>query len=119
MAAIQTSWNILLYCTSQGDSPIKDFIDSLELKAQSKVYNTINLLKEFGIRLGSPHIKKLTGTDLWELRILGTDSIRLLYIAITGKSFLLLHGFKKKTNKTPLKEIKIASNRLTDYLSRK
>lgn len=115
---MEEQWKILLYRTQQRDSPVKDFVDALELKAQTKVRNTINLLKDFGTRLGSPHIKKLSGTELWELRILGSDSIRVLYIAITGKTFLLLHGFKKKKDKTPLKEIKIAKERLAEHRSR-
>lgn len=115
---MEEQWKILLYQTLQGDSPVKEFIDSLEQRAQAKVYDAINLLKNFGIRIGSPHVKKLSGIDLWELRILGADSIRVLYIAITGKTFLILHGFKKKKNKTPPKEIKIAQERLTDHRTR-
>ena len=64
--------------------------------------------------MGLPHIKKLTGTDLWELRILGADKIRIFYVALTGKTFLFLHGYKKQTDKTPPKEIKIALNRLAE-----
>ncbi len=112
---MEEQWKILLYQTLQGDSPVKEFIDNLEQRAQAKVYDAINLLRNFGIRLGSPHIKKVTGTQMWELRILGTDSIRVLYIAITGKTFLILHGFKKKKDKTPPKEIKIAEERLADH----
>ena len=111
-------WKILLYQTLQGDSPVKEFIDSLELKTQAKVHNAINLLREFGKRLGSPNMKCNIGTELWELRILGSDSIRILYIAIIGKTFLLLHGFKKKKDKTPPKEIKIAEERLVEHRSR-
>lgn len=112
---MEEKWKILLYRTSQGDSPVKEFIDSLKLKTQSKVRNTINLLRDFGTSSGSPHIKKLISTQLWELRILGADSIRVLYIAVTGKTFLLLHGFKKKSDKTPPKEIKIAEKRLAEH----
>lgn len=107
-------WKIILYKSLSGDYPVQEFIDSLEIKAQSKVKDSIKLLQEFGIRLGLPHVKKLTGTQLWELRILGSDSLRILYIAMTGKTFVLLHGFKKKKDKTPSKEIKIALNRLAE-----
>lgn len=86
---MEDQWKILLYKTPQGETPVNKFILSLELKAQSKVYSSIKLLRTFGVSVGSPHIKKLTGTELWELRILGSDSIRILYIAITGKTFLL------------------------------
>ena len=111
-------WKILLYETLQGYSPVDDFILNLDLKAQSKIRAAIKMLQEFGIRLGLPHVKKLTGTDLWELRILGNDSIRVLYVAVTGKTFVLLHGFKKKKDKTPPKEIKIAEGRLEEFRSR-
>ena len=115
---MEEQWKTLLYKTLQGDSPVKEFIDSLELRAQAKVYDAINLLRDFGIRLGLPHVKKVTGTEMWELRILGADSIRVVYIAITGKTFLILHGFKKKKDKTQPKEIKIAEERLTDHRTR-
>jgi phage-related protein len=111
-------WKVVLYRSPSGDYPVQQFIDSLEIKAQSKVRNTVKLLQEFGIRLGLPHVKKLTGTDLWELRILGSDSLRLVYVAVTGRTFVLLHGFKKKKDKTPQKEIKIAEDRLAEYRSR-
>lgn len=115
---MEEPWKILLYKTQQGTTPVNDFILELDLKAQSKVRDTIKMLQEFGVHLGLPHIKKLTGTELWELRILGGDSIRILYVAITGKTFLLLHGFKKKKDKTPPKEMKVAQDRLTDLRSR-
>src|SRR3990167_4817213 len=102
------NWKIILYETTNGASPIKEFIESLEQKAQTKIYNTLELLKEFGIGLSAPHVKKLTGTNLWELRVLGADSIRIFYIAREGRNFLLLHGFQKKKQKTSSKEIKIA-----------
>src|SRR3989344_2772820 len=106
-------WNIIYYQTPQQDSsPIQDFIESLDIKARTKVSNSLNLLEEFGIKLSSPHIKKLTGTDLWELRILGQDNLRILYIAITGKNFLLLHAFNKKKQKTDKREINTALARL-------
>jgi len=96
MQSLEEQWKVVLYRNPSGDTPVNDFILSLEIKAQSKIKDSIKLLEEFGIRLGSPHIKKLTGTELWELRILGSDSIRIFYVAVTGRNFLLLHGFKKK-----------------------
>lgn len=116
---MEEQWKILFYKTLQGDTPVNEFILSLEIKAQSKIKDSIKLLQEFGVRLGAPHVKKLTGTELWELRILGSDSIRIFYIAVTGKNFLLLHGFKKKKNKTPPKEIKAAEDRLAEFRTRR
>lgn len=92
-----------------------NFIDNLNAKAKSKVINALDLLTEFGIRLGLPHSKKLTGTNLWELRILGSDSIRIFYVAVVDKKFLLLHAFQKKKQKTDRREIKLAEERLVEY----
>ena len=115
---MDAKWNILFYKTLRGDTPVNDFILGLEIKTQSRVRDSIKLLQEFGIRLGPPHVKKLTGTQLWKLRIIGSDNVRIFYIAISGKNFLLLHGFKKKKDKTPLKEIKTAEDRLVEFRSR-
>lgn len=108
-------WNIVYYENSSGGVPVFDFVESLNPTAKSKVSNTFDLLTEFGIKLGSPHVKKVFGTDLWELRILGGDSIRIFYIAASGRVFLMLHGFIKKSQKAPKKEIKIAVARLKEY----
>lgn len=111
-------WRIVYYKTLQGTDPVFDFINGLDGKTKSKIINVIDLLEEFGVRLGLPHVKKLTGTSLWELRILGSDNIRIFYVAITGRSFLLLHAFKKKKEKTDIREIKIGIERLREYVSR-
>lgn len=116
---IDQKWKIIYYqALTQNSSPVFDFIQDLNPSAKSKVINAIDLLEEFGVRVDPSRAKKLTGTDLWELRILGQDSIRIFYVAVTGKSFLLLHGFLKKKQKTDQKEIKIAINRLIEYKSR-
>lgn len=105
-------WKIDYFKTAFGKSPVKYFIDELPVKTQTKIYNTLELLSEFGLSLGSPHTKKITNTPLWELRVLGEKSSRFFYIAKTGHSFLLLHGFSKRSQKTPPKEIKTALARL-------
>lgn len=112
-------WKLNYYATRSGKYPVYDFIAKLPEKSQTKVYNTFELLTEFGIHLGLPHAKKVVSTPLWELRILGERSLRFFYIAVVGKSFLLLHGFTKKKQQTPKKELKTALSRLRDYQLRK
>jgi phage-related protein len=110
-------WKIDYYETPQGKFPVFDFIESLNVVAKSKISNTLDMLSEFGILLRLPRVKKVKGTSLWELRILGSDNIRIFYITKSGKSFLLLHGFVKKKQKTDKKEIKIALHRLKNYMA--
>ena len=90
----------------------------LEEREQSKIYNSLELLEEYGPQIGSSHSKKLKGFDVWELRILGSNNLRIFYASIPGRSFLLLYGIKKKSQKTPLKEIKTAQERLEKYLTK-
>ena len=71
-------WNIVYYERLGGNIPVYDFIENLNASAKSKVSNTFDLMAQYGIKLGLPHVKKVIGTDLWELRILGGDSIRIL-----------------------------------------
>lgn len=111
-------WKIDYYLTPSGRAPAEEFIDKLNEKPKARVFNTLELLAEFGTNLGLPHAKKVTGTPLWELRILGERSLRFFYVAKVGRAFLLLHGFTKRTQKIPRKEIKIALNRLRDYKNR-
>ena len=115
---MQNIWKIKYYKQENGESPIFEFIEKLPEKAQAKLINTFDLLTEYGIQLREPHVKKVTGTALWELRILGEDSLRILYIAIRQSTFLFLHVFKKKKQKTLKKDIKIALKRLEEYQTR-
>lgn len=112
------NWEIELYENVRGEKPVEEFIDSLEAQSRLKITHAIELLETFGLEVGYPHVKKLTGSNLWEYRILGSDNIRIFYVSITGKKFLVLHGFKKKKQKTPTKEIKTAEERLQEYLMR-
>lgn len=107
-------WAIDYYRTSSGKFPVKDFIDGLSPKAKSKIVYALDLLEEFGLEVRPPKVEKLQGTPLWEIRIVGKDNIRIFYAAKSGKSFLLLHGFVKKKQKTDKKEIKIAMDRLRE-----
>lgn len=63
-----------------------------------------------------PYARHLRG-KVWELRVKAAgNAYRLLYAAVVGRRFVLLHGFSKKTDKTPAREIETAERRLADYL---
>ncbi|MEW6142464.1 MAG: hypothetical protein AB1597_04810 [Chloroflexota bacterium] len=51
-------WEISYYESPDGKHPVKDYIDSLDAKSQAKVARTIDLLEEFGIKLGMPYAKE-------------------------------------------------------------
>lgn len=77
----------------------------------------LDLLEAFGIVLGEPHTKSI-GNKLWELRVIGRRHHRVLYFVVSGRRFVLLHAFLKKTRKTPRKEIETGKARMADYIRR-
>lgn len=96
---------------------VDQFIESLELTAGNKIRYALNLLKEYGPLIRSPHSKKLVGySKLFELRSSGNSPVRLLY-TISKKSFFILRGFIKKTDKTPKKELDLAQTRIQELTS--
>jgi phage-related protein len=115
-------WSIELYEKENGQCPVLEFILSLPPKHQAKVEREIDLLEEFGINLTYPHTRKIEGgsyKDLWELRIkFARDISRIFYFIHLNNKFVLLHGFFKKSNKTPKNELEKAKNFMIDYLRR-
>jgi len=104
-------WSIEYYEDHRGGKPVETYIDSLPVEKQANIFRMFDLVKEFGIQLGEPYLKHIEG-KIWEMR---PGSERILYFTFSGKKFVLLNGFTKKTRKTPKKEIKIAKKRKKDY----
>lgn len=108
---------VIYYTTISGEDPTQEFINSLSVKQQRKISRIITYIQKYGLTTAISHVKKLTGTDLWEIRILGQDNVRVFYATVLSDTILLLHGFIKKSQSTPNKEIETALNRLKDWLS--
>ena len=112
-------WEIEYYKDASGRWPVKEFIDELGVKERAKVAWTIDLLEEFGISLGMPYAEHVEG-ELWELRArLASNRYRIIYFLYTGKTFVMLHGFAKKTQKISRADLQIARNRLKDHRLRR
>ncbi|BEP29190.1 type II toxin-antitoxin system RelE/ParE family toxin [Helicovermis profundi] len=116
------NWNIELY-TKENKIPVLEFIQSLPAKHQAKIKREIDLLEKFGINLTYPHTKKIEGEKykgLWELRIkFSSDNTRIFYFLHLNKTFVLLNGFQKKSNKTPSKHLKLAKDYMDNYNDRR
>ena len=60
------AWEIEYFETGKGRCPVQEFIDTLDTRSKAKIARTLDLLEEFGIKLGMPYAKHVEG-DLWEL----------------------------------------------------
>lgn len=110
---------VIYYTTAEGENPAKNFINSLSFVQRAKVSRIINYIEEYGLIIAIPHVKKLTSTPLWEIRILGQNNIRILYATFKNNTIIILHGFIKKSQKTPPREINKALKRLREWVNRK
>lgn len=102
-------WEIKYFELSNGRRPVFEFIDSFQMPTQAKVAEQLQLLEEYGPKLGMPHSRLLT-KKIYELRIRSKQEIRIFY-AFKHGSITLLHAFRKKSQKLPLKELRVAIQR--------
>jgi len=116
-------YEVVFYKDKKDNEPIKDYIYELSQKQNSKgariklkkIFEYIGQLKTYGVSAGKPAIDHITGTDLYELR---PTSDRIFFAYWKDNTFVLLHHFVKKTQKTPPREIEQAQRNLKDFLER-
>lgn len=105
-------WSIVFYKDHRGKCPPLEFIEELPVMEQAKIRNALRLLQEFGTNLSMPHAKPIQG-KLWELR---PGGIRLFYFAYIEQQFVILHGYRKQSQKAPGGEIEIALRRIQELM---
>lgn len=106
------------FTSESGQKPVDDWLRSLEPEAGAVVINVIDLLEEHGPGLGMPHARPL-GDGLWELRTRDRAGIyRVIYFHWFRRTFGLLHGFTKRTQRTQRTEIETAAKRQATWLAR-
>lgn len=108
------SWNVKFFQTTRGKYPVKEFIEDQEMSTRIKITNAIEILENYGPYLKPPYIKKLHN-KLYELRISGKIAVRIFFTMMNNEYFLI-HAFKKKSQKTPRKELQIALDKLKEYI---
>lgn len=112
------NWIVEFYETDAGEKPSLDFINTLEVKLKAKVFRDMELLENKGNELRLPYSQHLDD-GIFELRtIQGSNIVRNFYFFIIEKKIVITHGFRKKTQKTPLSEIQRAKDYRADYLNR-
>ena len=117
-------YTVEFYETRDGQCPVWEFLENLRIKSasnkdariqhkQASLY--IELLQQNGTRLND-NITKHLEDGIWELR---PGNNRVFYFFYENNTFVLLHQFRKESQKTPKREIEKAKSERIDYLSRK
>lgn len=117
-------YQVVFYEDASGVSELWDFFDDLlqrssgskDARIQHKqIVYYIELLQKNGTRLPETITKNIV-EDIWELR---PGDNRVFYFFFRDNTFVLLHHFRKKSQKTPQREIDRAIAERDDFLSRK
>ena len=96
------------------------FFQSLPQRPQTKLLYALNILSSMKV-VSTKLVKKLVGTEFYELRISVDNEYRIILFSIDNENvieandILLLNGFLKKSKKDYDREIRMASNILKRY----
>jgi phage-related protein len=101
--------NVLFFQTGSGNEPVREWLLLLP-KDERKVIGDDILKVQYCWPIGKPVVGSL-GNGLWEVRSRLGDRIARVIFYVEGKTMVLLHGFIKKTQKTPKHELDLALKR--------
>jgi phage-related protein len=104
------------YATASGREPVREWLKDLGTADRRTIGQDI-ATAEFGWPVGMPHCRSL-GQGLWEVRSDISDGrIARVIFAVVGGRMVLLHGFIKKSRKTPGSDLATAVKRLKELTS--
>ena len=99
--------NIYYFVDERGKNPVKEFISSLKVKEQAKVFAYINELLQQGHNLRRP-IADYLGEGIYELR---PKDNRIFYFFFLKDSAVLVHAIKKRTASIPKNDLVLCLER--------
>jgi phage-related protein len=105
---------VLFYRTSSGKEPVREWLKALPIEDRKTIGDDLKTV-QFGWPLGMPLIRKLEA-NLWEVRSRLHQRIARVIFTVEGNTMVLLHGFIKKSNKTPTADLELARQRLKELL---
>ncbi len=101
------------YCSPARNEPVREWLQSLE-SADRRIIGQDIATAEFGWPIGMPVCRSL-GRGLYEIRSdLANRRIARVVFCVTGGRMVLLHGFIKKTQKTPQADLDLALKRMKE-----
>lgn len=106
----------VFYCTASGNEPVREWLKTLDA-ADRKIVGQDIATAEFGWPVGMPVCRSL-GNGLYEIRSdLASRRIARVIFCVTKQRMVLLHGFIKKTQKTPKLDLDLARKRKKEVTS--
>lgn len=101
--------NVSFFRTEAGNEPVRDWLTELPREDRKAIGTDIKTV-QFGWPIGMPVVRKME-PGLWEVRTDLTDTIARVLFTVEGSTLVLLHGFIKKSQKTPAADLATARAR--------
>jgi phage-related protein len=109
MVTSDMSYAIIYY-----NETVQTDIESFPKTLIARYVTLTDRMMEYGPNLGLPHTRAM-GDGLFELRLKGAEGIaRVFFCTLIGKRIVMLHSFIKKTPKTPVHELDVATQRMKE-----
>ena len=112
----------VFFRTDSGNEPVREWLESLGVEDQRILdADIVVVVEHWPLVLRTSLVKKLHGEgNIWEIRSRisnGKRNARILFTVESGM-LVLLHGFVKKSQKTPQKDLRIARKRSKQWKAR-
>jgi phage-related protein len=98
-------------------SPVVGFIEKLQSKDRAKILACLKGVEDLGFECLRVQFRQIQGR-LWEIKIRSSSAgFRIFYVSLIGNALMLLHGYKKQSQKAPKKEIDTAMQRMLEVIA--
>ena len=108
---------VVFFRAERGGEPVREWLKSLPLDEKRIVGEDIKTV-QFGWPLGMPVVRKME-PGLWEVCSRLKNRIGHVLFIVNNNKMVLLHGFIKKSDKTPQGDLSIAHQRLAQFRGEK
>ncbi len=103
---------VVFYRTESGNEPVRVWLQALNKQDKKSIGGDIKTV-QYGWPIGMPVVRKMD-SGLWEIRCRLDKRIARILFTLKGKQMVLLHGFIKKSRKTPQADLQLAIDRKTN-----
>ena len=105
--------SVRFYKTHNGTEPVREWLRMLSTDAKKAIGEDIKTV-QYGWPIGMPVVRKLE-SSLWEVRSHIKNGIARILFTVIGDMMILLHGFIKKSQKTPIDDLETARKRKNTF----
>jgi phage-related protein len=103
---------IAYYRSAGGAEPVRDYLNRLSDGELALIQNAFSDLEVNGLQAPTARMRHIEG-KLWELKV---SAHRIFYVVITGPAMVLLHAYRKQSQKAPQRELDVAYKRMKEIL---